>query len=356
MAAVGPDMFYVSRGEHVRAVLRDPRTFSSLGIFGADPALPPFVTQLDPPLHTELRSLLNQGFTRKAIVEASSWVEEIVGGLIDRFEERGHAEIVEDLAKPLTATVISRLVGVPIEDGPKLAQWSLEITAMLPRPRFDTEEWFRIERYVAEKVQERRGMAAPPDDMITRLIQGEVGGRALSDREVSFHIWLIWVGGLETTAYTLSVLLYQLLSDRTQWERLVGDRSLLRNAIEEGLRFTSANRLLERKVAAPTEIAGCPMHPGQTVFVGLESANFDAAQFGEDAHLFRLDRPNAARHVAFGFGSHTCLGNALAKAEITGALTCLADRLPGLRLAPEMVYETVPNLFFNIPRTVKVVW
>jgi len=92
------------------------------------------------------------------------------------------------------------------------------------------------------------------------------------------------------------------------------------------------------------------------VFVGLESANFDETVFGDDAHLFRSDRAETTRHMAFGFGRHTCLGATLARSEITTALTRLIARLPGIRLAPGFIFETVMSQFSHIPKRVDVIW
>jgi cytochrome P450 family 142 subfamily A polypeptide 1 len=356
VAQVAPGLAYVFAAKEARSVLLDSKRFSNVGNFGGDPSMPPFVTLLDPPEHTEVRTLLNNGFSRDSIVQASPWIQELVASLIDSFQAKGKADIVHELAMPLTERVISRLVGIPPEDSSQLARWSLAITAMLPRPRFDTEDWLKIERYITNLLNVRAASSATPDDMITRLVGARVSGRPLNVREITGHIWLIFVGGLESTAYTLSTLVHQLLADRAQWERLVSHRELLAGAVEEGIRFTSPLRALERQVAAESEIAGCPVKRGTTVFVGLESANFDEGVFGKDSETFRMDRGESARHISFGLGRHTCLGAPLARNEITTALNCLMDKLPTLRLAPGFKYETAPSQFSNVPKSVEVVW
>jgi cytochrome P450 len=95
---------------------------------------------------------------------------------------------------------------------------------------------------------------------------------------------------------------------------------------------------------------------GEIVFVGLESANFDESVFGESAHLFKMDRSDAGRHISFGLGRHTCLGANLARSELASALECLMETLPSLKLAPDFVFETRPSQFSNIPKSVNVVW
>jgi len=356
VAQVAPGVVYVFRAKEARSVLLDAKRFSNVGNFGGDPAMPPFVTLLDPPEHSEVRTLLNNGFSRAAIVEASPWIKDMAASLIANFKAARSADIVADLAMPLTEMVISKLVGIPQADSSQLARWSLAITAMLPRPRFDSEEWMQIERYIGDLIQKRRQSSETSDDMITRLVDGTVSGRPLTVREITGHIWLIFVGGLESTAYTLSVLTYQLLANRQQWVALINDKTLLAAAVEEGIRFTSPLRAVERQVPASTEIGACPVSRGEIVFVGLESANFDEAVFGESAHLFKMDRSDAARHMSFGLGRHTCLGANLARSEITSALECLMATLPTLKLAPDFVFETRPSQFSNIPKSVNVVW
>lgn len=356
VAEVMPGLLYVFSAAEARKALLDHKGFSNVGNFGGDPAMPPFVTLLDPPLHSEVRAMLNAGFTRGTIVDAGPWIGEIVDELLDALGDARSADIVAQLALPLTERVISRLVGIPSADSATLAQWSLAITAMLPRPDFHSEEWRRIEAYIGTLLAERAGLAEQPDDMITRLSTATIERRPLTTREITGHVWLLFIGGLETTAYTLSILIHELLADRSQWERLLGDRALLPNAIEEGLRIASPFRAIERQVTGDGELGGCPVHKGQVAFIGLESANLDEALFGADAARYRADRADAGRHIAFGLGRHTCLGAPLARSEMLTVLEKLLDRLPGLRLAPDFRFETVPSQFSHIPKSVEVIW
>jgi len=356
VAEIAPAMAYVLGAKESRQALMDPKTFSNVGNFGGDADMPPFVTLLDGAEHAKVRTILNEGFARTAIVEAAPWITELVDNLIDGFKASGGAELVSELSLPLTERVITRLVGVPPQDSAMLADWSLRITAMLPRPRFDTEEWHRIERYIATLLEDRRASGDRPDDMISRLSEARIDGRPFTTKEVTGHVWLLFVGGLESTAYTLSILIHELLADRAQWERLLCDRTLLPGAVEEGLRIATPLRALERQVRRRTEVSGCPIAEGSTLFVGLESANFDETVFGNDARTYRLDRAEAGRHIAFGFGRHTCLGAPLARTEIMAALTRLLERLPQMRLAPGFVLETIPSQFSHIPKRLDVVW
>jgi cytochrome P450 family 142 subfamily A polypeptide 1 len=183
-----------------------------------------------------------------------------------------------------------------------------------------------------------------------------VNGRDLSDREVAFHAWQLFVAGLESTAYTIGSTVHQLLADRSRWERLLADRSLLDNVREEGLRHGSAIRWVLRTVANAAELGGEHLERGERVVIGLESANLDEQVFGDDADDFVLERPTARRHFSFGHGLHLCLGAELSRIEISTVLTALLDRLPGLRLAPDAVWRDVESPMFCGPQRVDVVW
>lgn len=358
---VAPGLGFVGRHDLAREALLDPRTFSNDGNFvlegddGGDPP-PALITQSDPPEHTALRSLLRPGFARTAITDATPWIREYADELIAGLPVGGPADLVGDVALPLTARVIARLVGVPAEDSDELARLSLDITAILPASFVGTDAWRRLEEYFTTAARARRVDTEPPDDLITRLARGRVDGRELTDREVAFHSWQLFVAGLESTAYTIGSTVYQLLADRQQWERLLADRALVDQAREEGLRHGSAIRWVLRTVTADTTVEGEPLAEGDRLIVGLESANTDEATFGDDAGRFVADRPSARRHVSFGHGVHLCLGAELSRLEISTMLGALLDRLPGLALAPGATYEDVTSPMFCGPQRVDVVW
>jgi len=361
VAHLAPGLKFVAGHEVARRALLDAHTMSNAGNFvlgdedgGKTP--PALITQSDPPEHTALRALLRPGFARAAITDAAPWVRKDADELIARLPNGGPADVVGDVALPLTARVIARLVGVPAEDADELARLSLEITAILPAPFVGTPAWQRLEEYFTAASRARRTTADPPDDLITRLVLGQVDGRGLSDREVAFHSWQLFVAGLESTAYTIGSTLYQLLVDHSRWETLLADRSLLENVREEGLRHGSAIRWVLRTVANSAEFGGAHLEPGERVVIGLESANMDEQVFGDDADDFVLGRPTARRHFSFGHGVHLCLGAELSRIEISTVLNALLDRLPGLQLAPDAAWREVESPMFCGPQQVDVVW
>ncbi|MBV9792369.1 MAG: cytochrome P450 [Actinobacteria bacterium] len=361
VSPVAPGLSFVSRHQTARQALLAHAALSNEGNFvlegdGDGPAPPALITQSDPPAHSALRDLLRPGFARTSITEATPWITGCVNELLDGRPDGGPADVVGDIALPLTATVIARLVGVPPDDAGELARLSLAITAMLPASFVHSDEWRQLETYFTAAAQQRRAASDPPDDLITRLALGTIDGQRFTDQEVAFHAWQLFVAGLESTAYTIGTTVYELLRVPGRWQELRADRSLLENTREEGLRYGSAIRWVFRSVHEPIELGGQQLAVGDRVIVGLESANLDEAAFGSDAGQFDLHRADARRHLSFGHGIHLCLGAELARLEISAALTAMLDRLPGLRLADGATFDEVQSPMFCGPQRLDVVW
>ncbi len=176
--------------------------------------------------------------------------------------------------------------------------------------------------------------AEPTEDLFSILVNSEVEGQRMSDDEIVMETLLILIGGDETTRHTLSGGTEQLVRHRDQWDALVADSgALLPGAIEEMLRWTSPVKNMCRTLTADTEFHGTSLHEGEKIMLLFESANFDETQF-EGADQFNIRRdPNS--HVAFGFGTHFCLGNQLARMELRLMTDRVLERLPDLRLADD---------------------
>ena len=170
-------------------------------------------------------------------------------------------------------------------------------------------------------------------------------GEQLADHEIVTEVLLLLIGGDETTRHTLSGGTAQLLRHPDQHARLVNDLALLPNAIEEMLRWTSPVKNMARTLTADTEFHGTQLKQGEKMILLFESANFDEKVFG-DPENFRIDRyPN--NHMAFGFGTHFCLGNQLARLELSLMQTRLLQRLPDMRLASEDALPLRPANFVS---------
>jgi cholest-4-en-3-one 26-monooxygenase len=192
-----------------------------------------------------------------------------------------------------------------------------------------TDAFIGYEQYANRVIEERR--ADPRDDLMSILVHAEVDGDRLDHDSIVQESLLILIGGDETTRHVISGGMYQLALHPEQWEALRGDRSKLPTAVEEMLRWVSPIKNMNRTVAVDTELRGQVLEPGDKVLLLYPSANRDEEVFA-DPFRFDIERsPN--EHVAFGFGTHFCLGNSLARLELTVLFDRLLDRLPDLRLA-----------------------
>ncbi|OKH71458.1 cytochrome P450 [Mycobacterium sp. SWH-M1] len=316
---------------------RNPELFSSTGGIRPDQPGMPYMIDMDDPAHILRRKLVNSGFTRKRVMDKVPSIERLCDTLIDAVCERGEADFVRDIAAPLPMAVIGDMLGVLPSERDKLLEWSDDLVCGLSSTVDEQTIQKLMETFAAytaftmETIADRR--ANPTDDLFSVLVNAEVEGQRMSDDEIVFETLLILIGGDETTRHTLSGGTEQLLRHQDQWQRLCADLELLPGAIEETLRWTSPVKNMCRTLTADTEFHGTALSAGEKIMLMFESANFDESVF-DDPHTFRIDR-NPNSHLAFGFGTHFCLGNQLARLELKIMMSKVLTRLPDLRLADE---------------------
>lgn len=316
---------------------RNPELFSSTGGIRPDQPGMPYMIDMDDPAHILRRKLVNSGFTRKRVMDKVPSIERLCDTLIDAVCERGEADFVRDIAAPLPMAVIGDMLGVLPSERDKLLEWSDDLVCGLSSTVDEQTIQKLMETFAAytaftmETIADRR--ANPTDDLFSVLVNAEVEGQRMSDDEIVFETLLILIGGDETTRHTLSGGTEQLLRHQDQWQRLCADLELLPGAIEETLRWTSPVKNMCRTLTADTEFHGTALSAGEKIMLMFESANFDESVF-EDPHTFRIDR-NPNSHLAFGFGTHFCLGNQLARLELKIMMSKVLTRLPDLRLADD---------------------
>ena len=337
---------------------RNPELFSSTGGIRPDQPGMPYMIDMDDPAHILRRKLVNSGFTRKRVMDKVPAIENLCDALIDAVCERGECDFVRDIAAPLPMAVIGDMLGVLPEERDKLLQWSDDLVCGLS----STVDELTIQKlmdtfaaytaFTMEVIADRR--ANPTDDLFSVLVNAEVEGQRMSDDEIVFETLLILIGGDETTRHTLSGGTEQLLRHRDQWEALVAQPDLLPGAIEEMLRWTSPVKNMCRTLTADTEFHGTSLKSGEKIMLMFESANFDESVFG-DPENFRIDR-NPNSHLAFGFGTHFCLGNQLARLELKIMLTKVLSRLPDLRLADDTALPLRPANFVSGLESMPVVF
>ncbi len=285
-------------------------------------------------------------------------IERLCDTLIDAVIERGECDFVRDIAAPLPMAVIGDMLGVLPEERGMLLKWSDDLVCALSSHLDETAMQGAMETFAAYReftmdvLAKRR--AEPADDLFSILVNAEVEGERMSDDEIVMETLLILIGGDETTRHTLSGGTEQLLRHRDQWSRAVADPGLLPGAIEEMLRWTSPVKNMCRTLTADTELHGTDLRAGEKLMLMFESANFDEAVFG-DPENFRFDR-NPNSHLAFGFGTHFCLGNQLARLELRLMLARVLQRMPDLRLAQESGLPLRPANFVSGPESMPVVF
>ncbi len=290
---------------------------------------------LDGEDHRRLRRLVTRAFTPRMVEQLRPRIQEIADELLDRVEERGEMDLVDDYAFPLPITVIAELLGIPPEDQDRFRVWSNAFVSPALTDEAKAQFALHVEEFLAylhELFARRR--AEPRDDLVSALVRAEEEGDALTEEELSSMAVLLIVAGHETTVSLIANSVLTLLAHPDELERIREEPEALPKAVEELLRFESpVERSLTRWAATDVELGGHTIRRGELVIAVLGSANRDPARFAESDSL-DLGRSDT-KHVGFGRGSHYCLGAPLARVEAEIALRTLFDRLPALRLAIE---------------------
>ena len=336
----GPGFWAVTRYDDVKAVGRDPATFSSrptIMIPDATAALldedHEMMLMADPPAHTQYRKLLNARFTPRAVRSLRPRVEELAARIVDAVAERGTCDLVTDVAGEMPSFVIADLLGLALEDGRRLYSLTETLHAApgTRTPEAVTAamvEMFEYGRGVAESKRRR-----PGDDLSSLLVGSEVRGRPLDDIDFNLFFVLLVDAGGDTTRNLVGGGMLALFERPDEGARLGGDLDgLLPTAIEEMLRWVSPVVYMRRTAMVDAVLGGQEIRAGDKVVMYYGSANRDAAVF-VDPDCFDVARhPND--HIAFGGGGpHFCLGAHLARLEIDAILREVLTRLPDMEPA-----------------------
>ncbi|MGW5861138.1 cytochrome P450 [Streptomyces sp. NPDC055239] len=362
----------LTRHAHVKALLSDPRFARPTAEDGAARLAPEgeggggiasgsagalsLPTTGEP--HQQWRRQVSKWFTAKRMTALRPGMTETAERLVDDMVSVGApADLKAHVGFLLPVYVICDLLGVPAADRDRFSHWS---DALLSITRFTREETERAQRefveYMSGHIAAKR--EKPTDDLISTLIQDSAtaADQGLSDAELLATAMGLLVAGHETTANMIGKMIAMLLADRSRWEQLLADPSLVRTAVEEALRFdTNLGFGLRRYVTEDTEIGGRTVPSGTTVICSMPAANRDEDVFdnAEDMDLGRSPNP----HLIFGAGPHSCLGQSLARTELQVVLEVLLRKLPALELAVATEdLERVEGLLVGGLRTVPVRW
>jgi cholest-4-en-3-one 26-monooxygenase len=341
----GPGFWVFSKHADVRAVSRDPATYSSDQDRGGvtpleEPETPranpgaKVLIAMDPPEHTRYRKLVSGGFTPRMMKMLEPHVRELAQRILDRAIAKGTCDFVVDVAAELPVEVIAELIGVPREDRHKIFEWTNRMIGDEDPEYFVGEDQvlqaqMEMFTYVRELCERRRN--EPRDDIMTALLQAEVEGDKLTDLELNAFFLFLSAAGNETTRNAATHGLCAFLDAPQEWDKLVQDpEGLVASATEEILRWASPVMCLRRNVTSDTELRGHALKAGDKVSVWYVSANRDEEVFENPFHFDIERQPN--EHVAFGGGGpHFCLGASLARLEVRVLFEELARRVPVFR-------------------------
>lgn len=345
----------LTRHDDVDALLRDrslssdPRSGAAdtfMAAFADANGREPSILLLDPPEHTRLRGLISKAFTPRAIDQMAPRIEEIATTLLDDVADSEGFDLIASFAGPLPTIVIAEMLGVDPADRLDFKRWS-DDGVMNFDPLLSPEMRERVvassaelDTYFRRVIADRR--AAPRADLISAMIAAEDGGVHMTDDELVTMCGLLLAAGNVTTTDLIGNGTLALLSHPDQLRRLRDDPSLIKNAVEEMLRYDSPVTETARIPLAGTQIGGCPVDAGESLVPVLAAANHDPAVYPEP-HAFDITRKDTHHH-SFGGGAHFCLGAPLARLEAQIALNALVQRFPALRLgdAP-LEYRHIPG-------------
>jgi unspecific monooxygenase len=296
--------------------------------------------ELEPPVHTRLRTLVNRAFVSRQVERLRPRVEKLANELVDGFGKE--VDLLPAFASPLPITIIAEMLGVPVEMGPQLLDWSHKMVAMYMHGRTrETED--AADRAAREFSDFLRGYVAerrknPGDDLLSLLISAQEDGQKLSEDELISSTILLLNAGHEATVHQTGNAVRTILAQSGDAGRLFATHEATVATVEECLRFDAPLHMFTRYAYGEIELGeGLALKPGQQVALLLGMANRDPLAFA-NASSFTPERSDQ-KNVSFGAGIHFCIGAPLARLELQTSLKVLFDRLPGLRLIEEPVFR-----------------
>ena len=343
----------VTRHADVLHVERHDEIFSSLRTYRLNetPTESNMIAS-DDPRHLAQRRLVNRGFTPRAVRDRNAEFEQMIDALVDPVTPRGRCEVVDAIAGQLPARFTCRLLGLPEDDWRQVKAWSeklmridalnIDQSALAGLVEVTTE----LMTMVLSAVPELRGCPVQ-DGLISRWSHAEIDGEPLSIETIFHEVGLFVAGGAETTRTAIAHGLRTFCDHPDQWELLHDRPELIPSAVDEVIRWVTPLNNMFRKATRDTEVGGTPIAAGERVALIYPSANRDEAVF-DDPFTFDVTRsPN--NHVAFGYGTHFCIGANFARRELEILFGKLTREWTDLRVLSEIDVE--PNIFARAARS-----
>jgi cytochrome P450 family 142 subfamily A polypeptide 1 len=343
------ELWGISRYDDILEIEKRKDTFinSDTTKGGYRPNLPadPAIIGLDDPEHHRRRNLVSRRFTPRAVSTREDHVREIVTRLLDQVQAKGgEAELIDDIAAPLPAMMIGELLGFDPERWPDLKEWSERTIEMGGGPRYFNEAGFaaamEFAQASADLYEAKKG--CPADDIMSLYTQTVLDGAPMPIEACISDSLLLLDGGAETTRTVIARTILNLIEHPDQWAALKAGADMT-VATEEFIRFVTPIHNMCRVATIDQEVGGETIKAGQQVVLMYSSANRDEAHFTDPERFDVTRNPNP--HIAFGFGTHFCLGAALARLEIKVMFEELVRRVRGFSLVPGTEVVEMPNAF-----------
>ena len=365
----------VTRFETVKAVLRDTQRFSAM--IASDPLtplcpharniiaesefdVPPMLVNNDPPSHTKYREFFGAPLSRERLHSLKPFTESTVDSYIDRmFAGSQPADLVAGLAWDVPALVLFQLRGVPAEDVARVKEYASSRVVMLWGRPTEAEQVelstgaVAFYRYALDLV--RKKADSPQDDYISDLVRAHQKDDRVTMHEIGATAFNLLFAGHETTSSAAANMFKAVLADRKLWQAICAGEQPLGPVIEESLRIDSPVQAWRRQAKQDVVLDGVAIPAGSNILLEFAAANRDPQQFPEP-DAFTPGRRNVLQQVAFGAGTHFCLGAPLARMELEIMLRRVAARMPNIELVPDQSFPYTPNTSFRALRRLMVTW
>jgi cytochrome P450 len=352
--AEGQQIFSAYTFDAVKAVFTDNKTFSTRCYEAiVRPLQGPTILEMQEPEHQVYRKLHEFAFARPSM---RRWEAELVRPLVertvDRLRDAKRADLVEEVFMPIPVRVIAALIGLPESYIGEFHRLAIDLLGFHSDMDNALRASAQLREYFVGILADRR--REPRDDMVSVLAAAEIDGVRMSDEQIYGFMRNLLPAGAETTSRSTASLAFGLLTHPDQFAAVQSDRSLLPQAIEEGIRWETPLLNFMRETTCDVEFFGMHIPSGSSMTVNLGSANHDETRWDEPERfdIFRERKP----HIGFGHGAHVCIGMHLARLESTIIFNTLMDRLPGLRLDPDTPAPYVAGIYFRSPQHLRVVW
>ena len=353
-----PGYSALTKHEDIVRVSKDPMTFSSavgghLMTMGDPEVVDPSAVAaiignmigMDPPDHQIYRKMVAPSFTPKAIRTLEGDMRLKIRELLENVEDKGEFNFVTEISEQLPLWVLCEMMGIPESERPKIRDLVNNLTdaSIQQDPNNAFQIWvnyMELFKMGRDMIEERR--KSPTDDLMSVVANTKIEGGELPPELLDGFFLLMVIAGNETTRNTLTGGLMALTDNPEEREKLLKDPALISNATDEMLRWVTSVIYFRRTATKDTNIRGQDIKAGDKVVMWYGSANRDEDIF-EDGHLFRVDRDNAKKHLAFGAGEHLCLGNRLGHMQIRILFEELLDRFPNIHSTSDPV--RIPSNF-----------